>query len=79
MDITKKIGIGITMIVPAFVIGGLLWSWFHSWTVVWLFELVIVGVYISIITGRLGPVVKDAAARARTDFCCFGKKKETAQ
>jgi hypothetical protein len=67
------------MIVPGFVFGGLLWSWFNSWTVVWLFEIAMVGVYISIITGKLGPVLKDATARAKTDFCCFGKQRKATQ
>ncbi|MFO8090124.1 MAG: hypothetical protein R6U13_09840 [Desulfatiglandaceae bacterium] len=76
MDISRKIGIGITMIVPGFVLGGLLWSWFHSAIIVVLLELAVVGVYISIITGKLGPVLKDAVARAKTDYSCFGKKQE---
>ena len=79
MDITRKIGIGITMIVPAFVLGGLLWSWFHSMVVVWLFELVMAGLYVSIITGKLGPVLKDASCRFKGDIGCFGKKQKTAQ
>lgn len=76
MDISRKIGIGITMIVPGFVLGGLLWSWFHSAVIVVLLELAVVGVYISIINGKLGPVLKDAVARAKTDYSCFGKKQE---
>ena len=76
MDISRKIGIGITMIVPGFALGGLLWSWFHSAIIVVLLELAVVGVYISIITGKLGPVLKDAVARAKTDYSCFGKKQE---
>lgn len=76
MDISRKIGIGITMIVPGFVLGGLLWSWFHSAIIVVLLELAVVGVYISIITGKLGPVLKDALERAKTDYSCFGKNKE---
>jgi asparagine N-glycosylation enzyme membrane subunit Stt3 len=76
VDISRKIGIGITMIVPGFVLGGLLWSWFHSSIIVVLLELAVAVVYISIITGRLGPILKDAIARAKTDFLCFGKKQE---
>lgn len=76
MDISRKIGIGITMIVPGFVLGGLLWSWFHSAIIVVLLELALVGVYISIVTGKLGPILKDAVARAKTDYSCFGKKQE---
>jgi len=76
VDLSRKIGIGITMIVPAFVLGGLLWSWFHSAVLVVLLELALAGVYISIITGKLGPILKDAVARAKTDCSCFGKKQE---
>ncbi|HDR14929.1 MAG TPA: hypothetical protein ENN79_05465 [Desulfobacteraceae bacterium] len=79
MDISRKIGIAITMIVPAFVLGGLLWSWFHSAIIVVLLQLAVAGVYISIITGRLGPILKDALGRAKTDFHCFGKKQEAGQ
>jgi uncharacterized protein YbjT (DUF2867 family) len=79
VDISRKIGIGITMIVPAFVLGGLLWSWFNSSIVVVLLELAVAGVYLSIITGRLAPILKDAVARAKTDFFCFGKKQQAGQ
>jgi hypothetical protein len=77
VDISRKIGIGITMIVPGFVLGGLLWSWFHSAIMVVLLELALVGVYISIVTGKLGPILKDAVGRAKTDYACFGKKQES--
>ncbi len=79
MDISRKIGVGITMIVPAFVFGGLFWSWFNSMIVVLLVQIAMVGVYISIITGKLGPVLKDALCRVKTDCSCFGKKKATPQ
>jgi FtsH-binding integral membrane protein len=38
MDVSRKIGIGIVMIVPAFVGGGALWSLFESWiaVLIWL-------------------------------------------
>ena len=38
MDVPRKIGIGIVMIVPTFVGAGALWSIFHSWpvSIVWL-------------------------------------------
>ena len=74
MDITKKIGIGITMIVPGFVFGGLVWSWFHSWIVVWLLEIAVAGTYYSIITGRLGPILCQAIARGKSDFLGFCKQ-----
>ena len=34
MDIARKIGVGIVMIVPTFVGSGALWHIFHSWVAV---------------------------------------------
>ena len=79
MDISRKIGTGITMIVPAFVFGGLFWSWFNSMIAVWLVLIATAGIYVSIITGRMGPFLRDASARAKADCSCFGKKKEAAK
>ena len=51
MEIPKKIGIGIAMIIPAFVFGGAVWSWFGSWFTVFILEVVMVLLYSSIISG----------------------------
>ena len=34
MDLFRRIGIGIVSIIPAFVLGGLIWDWFGSWLAV---------------------------------------------
>jgi hypothetical protein len=52
METTRKISIGIVMIVPGFVFGGLAWQWFGSWLVVFILEIIMAAVYYSIITGR---------------------------
>lgn len=36
MDLPRKLGVGIVMIVPAFVLGGALWSLTKSWVAVWI-------------------------------------------
>ena len=38
MDIPRKLGVGIVMIVPSFVGGGALWAIFHNWfaVIVWV-------------------------------------------
>ena len=51
MDIARKIGIGIVMIVPTFVGSGALWDVFHSWfaVIVWVIlmaALVVIAVFI---------------------------------
>ena len=51
MEITRKIGIGVAMIIPAFVFGGAVWSWFGSWFTVFILEVLIVLLYSSIISG----------------------------
>ena len=44
MDLFRRIGIGIVSIIPAFVLGGLIWDWFGSWLAV-LGIVVIVGIF----------------------------------
>jgi len=52
MDLFRKIGIGIVSIIPAFVLGGLIWDWFGSWMAV-LGMVIIVGIFSgSAIAGR---------------------------
>ncbi len=41
MDLPRKLGILIVMIVPGFVIGGALWSLMHSWIAVWIWEILV--------------------------------------
>jgi len=49
MEITRKIGIGITMIVPGFVFGALLWTIIESWLAILGLEIVMILVYAAII------------------------------
>ena len=51
MDTPRKIGIGVAMIIPAFVFGGAVWSWFGSWFTVFILEVLMVLLYSSIISG----------------------------
>ncbi|MBN2062288.1 MAG: hypothetical protein JW882_17935 [Deltaproteobacteria bacterium] len=52
MDISRKIGIGIVMIIPTFVGSGALWGIFHSWIAVIVWILIMGLVYKNIICGR---------------------------
>ncbi|RPI74797.1 MAG: hypothetical protein EHM45_17205 [Desulfobacteraceae bacterium] len=52
MDLPRKIGIAIVMIVPAFVGAGALWALFHNWIAVIPWLLVISGLTGAIITGK---------------------------
>lgn len=58
MDMARKIGVGVTMIVPGFVLGGLAWHLMGSFTPIfgWLavlgVEIVMVIIYALIITGK---------------------------
>ncbi|MCF8083650.1 MAG: hypothetical protein K9M96_11175 [Deltaproteobacteria bacterium] len=52
MDLFRKIGIGIASIIPAFVLGGLVWDMFGSWLAVIGMEVVMVVFYIRIISEK---------------------------
>ena len=53
MDLFRKIGIGIVSMIPAFVLGGLVWDWFGSWLAV-LGVVVLVAIFSgSVISGKL--------------------------
>jgi hypothetical protein len=51
MELPRKIGIGVVMIIPAFVFGGAVWALTGSWTVVLILEILMVLFYTSIISG----------------------------
>ncbi|MBL7173333.1 MAG: hypothetical protein KJ573_04335 [Proteobacteria bacterium] len=52
MDLFRKIGIGVVSIIPAFVLGGLVWHWFGSWLSV-LGVVVMVGIFSgSVMSGK---------------------------
>lgn len=42
MQLARMIGIIIDFGFPAIVIGGLMYHWFHSWTAVWIWEIILV-------------------------------------
>ena len=52
MDLFRKIGIGIASIIPAFVLGGLVWDMFGSWLAVLGMEVVMAVFYIRVISER---------------------------
>jgi hypothetical protein len=52
MDLARKLGIGIVMIVPAFVFGGVLWALVNSWLAVLGLEILMVFIYAWIVSGR---------------------------
>lgn len=52
MDVARKIGIGVVMVVPAFVIGGMIWELLGSWLAVFGLEIIMALLYSTIITGK---------------------------
>ncbi len=55
MDLFRRIGIAIVMIVPTFVGGGALWNMFHSWLAVGVWILIMAVVTAGIISGKYLP------------------------
>lgn len=53
MDLFRKIGIGIVMIVPTFVFGGLIFHLLHSWLAVLVWMIIMVFASRAIMTGKL--------------------------
>ena len=52
MDLCRRIAIGVVSMIPAFVLGGLIWDWFGSWLAV-LGIVAIVAVFSgSVIAGK---------------------------
>jgi len=60
MDIVRKFGIGIVMIIPVFVFGGAVWAWLESWWAVIGVEIIMVVLYFLIISGKLFPDTQEA-------------------
>jgi hypothetical protein len=52
MDTARKLSIGIVMIIPGFVFGGLVWEWIKSWVAVASLEIAMIVIYALIISGR---------------------------
>ena len=53
MDIPRKIGIGVVMIVPTFVIAGALWNIFNNYIPIGVWVIIMAFLYRQIITGKL--------------------------
>ena len=53
MDISRYLGIGIVMIVPAFVGSGALWHFLHSWIAVFIWIIVMAFLYGRIVPEKL--------------------------
>ena len=53
MDNARKLGIGVVMVVPAFVGSGLIWEIFNNWWVVFVWVVIVAFVYGGIFSGRL--------------------------
>ena len=60
MDIFRKLGIAIVMIIPTFVFSGLVWSWFHNWFVVFAMMILIAILYCVIISGKCSCAAKES-------------------
>ncbi|MBW1923101.1 MAG: hypothetical protein JRF59_02305 [Deltaproteobacteria bacterium] len=52
MDLPRKIGVGIVMIIPGFVTGGLVYSLLHSWFGVLVMEIIVAGCCWAVVTGK---------------------------
>ena len=53
MELSRKIGIGIVMMIPTFVFSGLLWDLSHSWIAVIILIAAMIYLYKEIITGKI--------------------------
>ena len=60
MDIFRKLGIAIVMIIPTFVFSGLVWSWFHNWFVVFGMMILIAILYCVTISGKCSCAAKES-------------------
>lgn len=52
MDLSRRIGIGIVMLVPTYVGAGALWAMFHNWFVIFGWVVVMFAVGGAVISGR---------------------------
>lgn len=53
MELPRKLGIGIVMIVPTFVFGGLVYSWFHSYVFVFAIMIMMAVLYGLMLAGKI--------------------------
>ena len=52
MDIPRKIGVGVVMIVPTFVIAGALWAIFNNYIPIGVWVIIMAFLYRQVITGK---------------------------
>jgi len=52
MDFSRKIGIGIVMIIPAFVGSGAVWNIFSSWLAVFIWVVIMAFLYHGVLSGK---------------------------
>jgi hypothetical protein len=53
MDLSRKIGIGVVMVVPTFVGSGAVWGIFSSYIAVFIWVVIMAFVYGGILSGKL--------------------------
>lgn len=59
MDKSRKVGIGIVLIIPTFVIAGLIWALIESWLAVFIWVLIVAVFYGAFATDKLQAVTKN--------------------
>jgi len=57
MEIARKIGIGVVMVVPAFVGAGAAWDLFHSWFAVFVWLVLMALLYARMVAGKKIPAI----------------------
>ncbi|MBL7177527.1 MAG: hypothetical protein ISS66_17030 [Desulfobacteraceae bacterium] len=60
MGPVRRLGIGIVMIVPGFVLGGAVWAWLESWWAVLGLEILMVLLFLFIISGKSSAAVHNS-------------------
>jgi hypothetical protein len=58
MDIARKIGIGIIMIIPTFIVAGAIWDMIHSWFAILVWVVIMGLVTASVLMGNLSRVLR---------------------
>jgi len=53
MDLSRKIGIGIVMVIPTFVGSGAVWGIFSSYIAVFIWVVIMACVYGGVLSGKL--------------------------
>ena len=51
METARKLAIGVIMIIPAFVFGGMVWALLESWFAIVILEILMALLYTSIVLG----------------------------